>query len=130
MRISTGILNIGAMPLLASMLLACGCSRRSNDLSGSQTHIQTNQASAITNPVIIATPAQGQPLSGIPVTQTDGQPDMGELNRVARLWMVRNQRRPTSWDDFVAHAGVTIPPPPPGKKYVLSKSMQVSLEDR
>jgi hypothetical protein len=44
--------------------------------------------------------------------------------------MLRNRRRPTDWDDFAAHAGVQIPPPPSGKKYVLSKNMRVTLADQ
>jgi hypothetical protein len=76
-------------------------------------------------------PPQAQLASGTQtVGQAGGQVNLTEINRAARFWMFRNRRRPSGWDDFVAHAGVTIPPPPPGKKYALSHDMRVTLVDQ
>jgi hypothetical protein len=118
MRPPVKILSLGAVVMLASMLFINGCSRKSGDMSSSPVYAQTNQAS-------------GQSGSGAPsIVQPDGQPDMAALDRAARFWMFQNHRRPISWDDFAAHASVQIPPPPPGKKYVLSKDMRVTLVNR
>ena len=106
----------------AIMIVASGCSRK----PGVENNAQTNEVVENTNPVPAAPSA---PISA-PIVQAQGQVDMAQLNRVARFWMLRNRRRPTDWDDFVAHAGVQIPLPPPGKKYVLSQNMRVTLVDQ
>jgi hypothetical protein len=112
------------------VLLASGCSKKSTNTPNAQFTAQTNQIKETANPI----PAFVQPIQTASntgsIVQVDGQPDMAELNRVARLWMYNNHRRPTSWEDFAAHAGVQIPPPPPGKKYAISRSMRVTLVDR
>jgi hypothetical protein len=38
-----------------------------------------------------------------------------------------NHRVPANFDDFAATAGVVIPPPPAGKKYVIRKDMHIEL---
>jgi hypothetical protein len=112
--------------MLAIALFVSGCSQKSSTTFSSE----ANQEIGNTNPAAVTAPS-AQPVPGTAsVVQTDGQPDMAELNRVAKFWMFRNRRRPTGWDDFVANAGVQIPPPPPGKKYVLSQDMRVTLENR
>ena len=55
------------------------------------------------------------------------EPDLSELNRELRRWMVRNQRPPKNFEDFAATANVQISPPPPGKKYVIDRQMHVIL---
>lgn len=115
------------LPLCASiMMVVSGCSRKPGVTENSQANAQTNQVFQTANSV---PPAPSAPVSAAFV-QVQGQPDMVALNRVARFWMLRNRRRPTDWDDFAAHAGVQIPPPPPGKKYVLSQDMRVTLVDQ
>ncbi|HXB58530.1 MAG TPA: hypothetical protein VNU95_03150 [Candidatus Acidoferrales bacterium] len=116
----------GGCLMLAIALFDSGCSQKSSTTFSSE----ANQEVGNTNPAAVTAPS-AQPVPGTAsVVQTDGQPDMAELNRVAKFWMFRNRRRPTSWDDFVANAGVQIPPPPPGKKYVLSQDTRVTLENR
>jgi len=130
MRRLRKLFPIGAAVLFASSLLVGGCSRKSSDAANSQANVETSQDVQTVNPA--AAPAPPAPLGPevAPVAQADGQPDLAALDRVARLWMFRNHRRPTSWEDFAANAGVQIPPPPPGKKYALSRDMRVTLVDR
>jgi hypothetical protein len=52
---------------------------------------------------------------------------LAELTREVRRWIVATKQRPTSFENFVANAKITVPPPPPGKKYELSKEMRVVL---
>ena len=112
--------------MFASTLFVVGCSRNSGDMVSSQPNAQTNKVVEAANAI---SPTQPTP-AAVSIVQADGQPDMAALDRAARMWMFQNHRRPTSWDDFAAHASVQIPPPPPGKKYILSKDMRVTLVDR
>jgi len=130
MRPLIKILPAVAASLLTITLFASGCSRKSSHVANSQGDAQTNPVVGTAPPAAaVAPPAQLAPVA-VSVVQPDGQPNLAELNRVARMWMYRNHRRPANWDDFAANAGVPIPPPPPGKKYELSKSMRVTLVDR
>jgi hypothetical protein len=76
----------------------------------------------------LATP-QIQP-PGTPLTQADGAVDMPELQRTVIRWVVANRRRPNSFEDFAATAGVPIPPPPAGKKYTITHDLHVQLVNR
>ena len=62
--------------------------------------------------------------------QPNGEPDLKELNRSLLRWILGNRRRPKSFEDFAATAGIMIPPPPAGKKYVIAKDMHIQLVDR
>jgi hypothetical protein len=72
-------------------------------------------------PVALATNAAGV---------TNAAPDLVELRRALARWLVRNRRPPANFEDFAATAGVVIPPPPAGKKYVITKRMEILLVDR
>jgi hypothetical protein len=52
------------------------------------------------------------------------------MDRELRKWIVRNRRPPKNFEDFAATAGVSIPPAPDGKKYVIDKTMHVILAKR
>src|ERR1700678_1626367 len=90
MRLLNNILPICA----AITIIAGGCSQKPDI----ESNAQTNQVVENPNPVPAAPSA---PISA-PIIQAQGQVDMAQLNRVARFWMLRNRRRPTDWDDFVA----------------------------
>jgi hypothetical protein len=59
-----------------------------------------------------------------------GEPDLHALDQAMLRWLVANQRRPSSFQEFAATAGVTVPPPPSGKMYAISSSGHVILVDR
>ena len=125
------MLPVWAAVLLAGSLFVSGCSRKSSDTFDSQATTQTNQGVQTANPDAASASPGGSVLDAEPMVLANGQPNMDQLNRVARAWLLRNSRRPADWADFVAHAGVQIPPPPPGKKYVLdTHRMHVTLENR
>jgi hypothetical protein len=83
-------------------------------------------ASAGAAPQPAPAPSPNQP----PLVQDNGQPDFGALNRVLLHWVASNRRLPANFNDFAATAGVTIPPPPPGKKYVIAKNMHIELANK
>lgn len=64
-----------------------------------------------------------------PVVDNAGQTDMDELNRTLVRWILRNKRRPNSYEDFAATAGVQLPTPPAGKKFVIGKDMRIVLQN-
>jgi hypothetical protein len=74
-------------------------------------------------------PAQIQPAQPTvqSTAQPDGQANLAEVNRILIRWMVRNKRRPASFEDFAATAGAPIPPPPAGMKYVIGPKVKIEL---
>ena len=64
------------------------------------------------------------------VATPNGEPDMAELNRSLLRWVLKNKRRPNNFEDFAATAGVAIPPPPAGKKYLLGSDMKIQMVSR
>jgi hypothetical protein len=64
------------------------------------------------------------------IPAVNGQPDLGALSHSVLRWAVAHQRRPASFEEFAADPGVQIPPPPPGKKYKMERSMHVVLVDQ
>jgi hypothetical protein len=114
-------------------MFAAGCGKKSEKpLSSAAPPLQTTQdtsqpaapGSAVNSqpvPVALATNAPGV---------TNAAPDFAELRRALARWLVRNRRPPANFEDFAATAGVVIPPPPAGKKYVITKDMHIQLVDR
>jgi len=86
-----------------------------------------------TNQTAETTPVYQPPTPAAPATeavQPPAAPDLNELNRSLLRWVIGNRRRPQSFEDFAATAGVTIPPPPAGKKYIIGKDMHIQLVNR
>ena len=110
-------------------MFAAGCGKKSEKPSSSATPpLQTTQDTS--QPTAPSSDVNSQPVPAAPATNVAAAPDLGELNRDLRRWLVRNHRVPASFEDFSATAGVAIPPPPAGKKYVITKNMQILLVDR
>jgi hypothetical protein len=59
-----------------------------------------------------------------------GQPDLAELDRSLLRWLVGHRRPPKNFEEFATTSGANIPPPPVGKKYVITKKMHIELVDR
>jgi hypothetical protein len=94
---------------LAGLVLAAGCGKKA--------------------PAVSAPPQTAAP-SAAAAEQPAVQPDLPELNRSLMRWMMGHRRAPKDFEDFASTAGVTIPPPPAGKKYVIRKDMHIALVDR
>jgi hypothetical protein len=54
-------------------------------------------------------------------------PNLQPLNQALLGWRLQNRRVPASFEEFAASAGIQIPPPPPGKKYILNSHGLISL---
>jgi hypothetical protein len=84
---------------------------------------QTAETAPVYQPTTPAVPATE-------AVQPPAEPDLKELDRSLLRWILGNRRRPQSFEDFAATAGVTIPPPPAGKKYIIGKDMHIQLVNR
>ncbi|MGD1089491.1 MAG: hypothetical protein ABR955_12315 [Verrucomicrobiota bacterium] len=103
-------------------LFFAGCGKKS-ETSGA-----ASQPAAGTASTQGTAPAQGTaPTQGTAPASTT--PDLAQLNREVRKWILRNQYWPSNFDEFAATANIQIPPPPAGKKYVLDSRMHVILVD-
>ena len=60
------------------------------------------------------------------ITNSAG-PDLRALNQALIGWRIQNRRVPASFAEFAASAGIQIPPPPAGKKYVINSHGLISL---
>jgi hypothetical protein len=87
-----------------------GCKKSQNEVPPS-----TNSTQAVASASQTAVPAA---------------PDLDELTRQVRRWILKNQRPPKNFEDFASTTSYQVPPPPPGKKYVLNRQMHVVLENR
>lgn len=118
-----------ALVLGAAMFAAgCGKAKSTGPAAGATPPLQTTQD--VSQP----TTANSQPVPATPATTVaaapNAGPDLMPLNQALRGWLMRNRRVPASFEEFAATAGVTIPPPPVGKKYAITKRMEVVLVDR
>ena len=114
--------------LISSLMLQCGCNKKSAQKQVPSPTPEANDSHPAVPAPNQTSPSQPTQSSG-PSVQANGQPDLAELNRSLRRWLMANKRVPKNFQDFAATAGVAIPPPPPGKKYMLSKDMHIILVD-
>lgn len=80
-----------------------------------------------------ADPAKGSMVTqgtSAEATSTYADPQLAELTRELRRWIVATREKPASFEDFVAKAKIKVPPAPDGKKYALSSEMRVTLVNR
>jgi hypothetical protein len=114
--------------VVATVLLTNGCDKGKS--STAQAPVPPPVAN--TNPPSAAMP-QAQQYASTPVViaaSPEGGADLRQLNHAYIGWIVQNQRRPKSFDEYVALSGVQIPPPPAGKKYVIDKNGFINLADK
>jgi len=111
-------------------LVVCGCGKKES--VGRDKAVADPQADVSAQPGTVPVGAPPPPVLRQPasITQSDGQADLKELNRCLLRWVLSNRRRPKSFEDFAATAGVPIPLPPADKKYVLGSNMHIQLVDR
>ena len=96
---------------LALILGATGCGKKATQPAAPQ------PAPAVESPAQ-PTPQPSQPSQS--AAQPNNQPDLAEINRYLIRWIVGHKKRPATFEEFAATAGVTIPPAPAGKKYAIA----------
>jgi hypothetical protein len=105
---------------------ANGCGKANPPAAQTAADQNSDLASGDHRPVYQPT-AAAPPVESAPAPQTNSEPDLRELQRSVIRWTMVNHRAPKNFEDFAATAGVAIPPPPAGKKYVIDKTMHVHL---
>jgi hypothetical protein len=124
-----------AVAVGACGLVFSGCGKSSAPAASTPSSVSETAAPAVADtaaPQTAANPVApaAQPVAvhgSRPLTTANGTPDLSELNRTMIRWIVRNRRAPANFAEFAATAGVTIPPPPAGQKYVIGNDKHVLL---
>jgi len=119
--------------ILGAAVFTAGCGKKSEKPSSSAPPpVQTTQD--VSQPAAPSSAVNSQPVPVVLATNaaaaTNAAPDLTGMRRALGKWLVRNRRVPANFEDFAATAGVVIPPPPAGKKYVITKDMHIQLVDR
>jgi len=122
----------GVLMFLAVLAMSAGCGQKKEQPASAAPVSQTNSvassqpadSAASQAAVSTAAPVSKPAAAPAPVA---GEPDLTDLNRAVRKWMIQNRAVPKNFDDFVAKSGASIPPAPAGKKYILNQNMHVQL---
>ena len=113
------------LALVAGVLILAGCSKAKKAAAEPPppTAQQLKQAENDHMPVLSPT----APVAVAPLASPAGQPDLGEMNRALIRWLFGHRRPPANFEEFAATAGIPIPPPPAGQKYIIAKNMHIQL---
>ncbi|MEI6194574.1 MAG: hypothetical protein WCS42_09610 [Verrucomicrobiota bacterium] len=127
-RCVPSMMRLGLPLALVATLFSVGCKKAKAPAAEAPapTPAQAKQAETDHMPVYLPTPVAAPAVAAAP----DAAPDLAELNRSMIRWLMKNHRKPKSFEDFAATAGVAIPPPPAGKKYIIAPNMHIQLVNR
>ena len=127
-RCVLSMMRLGLPLALVATLFSVGCKKAKAPTAEAPapTPAQAKQAETDHMPVYLPTPVAAPAVAAAP----DAAPDLAELNRSMIRWLMKNHRKPKSFEDFAATAGVAIPPPPAGKKYIIAPNMHIQLVNR
>lgn len=106
-------------------LLLAGCGRKTETPTTTQPETHAPAPAAVE---AVSNAAPREPLALPPGADLDAE--LALMTRELRKWIVRNQRPPKSFEEFVASASFQVPPAPAGKKFALSKQMRVVVVNR
>jgi hypothetical protein len=113
---------LGAL-MFAALFCFTGCSRSKPPTAQAPPPVTDTNLAAANLP--------GAPVSTPPPVEIAANPDGGvdlkALNHAYIGWIVQTRRAPSSFENYVAMSGVKVPPPPPGKKYVIDKNGFINL---
>ena len=116
-----------AATLVVCAALSSGCGSSADE---SVSHAEANDYSKNVSKGAPVAPPQVQPQKMDLPQEADPAVILGEMNRQLKRWIVSNQRPPSSLEEFTSTAQIQLPPPPAGKKFVLTKQMRIELADQ
>jgi hypothetical protein len=104
--------------ILTATLSFTGCSKKPStaEAPAPQPALDTNQTTAAA-PAAAVAPEAPAAIAASP----NGGADLTALNHAYVGWIMQNNRRAKSFEEYVAASGISVPPPPVGKKYVIDK---------
>jgi len=110
--------------LAAGSLILSGCSKAPKPMAADPAvpAVAAGQPPAAVVPVPVHEP--------VPVPVGGNQPSpqtIHEMEKVLVGYMISQHHRPQSFEEFVAATKIQVPPPPPGKKYVIAQNMHIIL---
>lgn len=113
------------IPLLMAALVFAGCGKAKKPVAAS-----VPETAASAEPNNAPAPVAQASLAAAPLATPTGETDMAELNRTMLRWILGHRRVPANFEEFAATAGVAIPPPPAGKKYVIGRDKRIQLVNK
>jgi hypothetical protein len=113
----------GVLSLILALAVGGGCGKSQSSppptVSSAATNLTPTPVVTTTTPAAAptATPSASQRPLTVPSTANSGLTPLQVLNRAMVNWTMQHGRRPQSFEEFASTANITIPEPPPGKKY-------------
>lgn len=109
----------------AAALLAAGC--RKSAQSPPPTPQTTNASQSVSPAASESQPAAMNSSHAQTAPKSNAAPDLRPLNSALLDWRMQHRRVPANFEEFAASANIKIPPPPPGKKYIINGKGLISL---
>jgi hypothetical protein len=116
----------GSILIGLALVLGAGC-KKSEPAAPVATAAASDTQPQSTAPGPAPTPAT--PVVIAPADNGDVQATLAQLTRELHRTMV-GRRLSGSFDEFVAIRNLSVPPPPAGKKYIITKQWRVDLADK
>jgi hypothetical protein len=106
----------GALILTAAMFFS-GCAKSKPPVAETPPPVaDTNPPAAMPHaPEYVAAPVA---IAASP----NGGADLKQLNHAYIGWVIQTGRHAKTFEEFVAASGMSVPPPPAGKKYVIDRN--------
>ena len=123
-RSNSSFLKSGMARLLlgvAAGILFCGCHKKSEAQAPPPETAPAPTTAAAATPAAHGPVAQPLPASSQTIAANATADEVaGQLTLELSRYVAYTRNIPKSFEDFVAHDPVKFPPPPPGKKYVIT----------
>jgi hypothetical protein len=104
---------------LASAIFLCGCHKKT--LAASQAPEPVPAPAAAAAPASHGPAAQPLPASSQAIAANATASEVaGQLTMELRRYVAYTRSIPKNFEDFTAHDPIKFPPPPPGKRYVIT----------
>ena len=111
-------------------MFATGCGKKESAAPSATTVAPEQTATQETAAATAPSQPVHTPVSATAAANADnGLTVLQQMNRSVIQYRIQNHRNPTSVEEVAAFAGVQVPPPPPGKKYVFNGKGFVVLVD-
>jgi hypothetical protein len=119
-------LRLGGVVAIAAILVGCGHKTAANSNGPTVTPDDSNPAPAPPSQSVDAASVAPVTVAAAP----DGGADLRDLNHAYVGWIIQTHQRAKSFEEYVAASGVSVPPPPAGKKYVIDGNGFIAIQNQ